>query len=98
MKANNLPQATPNRLFDDVISYLAVYFTIALSGIFTFIAMGRTALMIFLPILYLAKRPKLKINTFMLIYLVYIFIIVLLQDMSYGNGLSTYNIIMWSVR
>lgn len=98
MKANNLPQATPNRLFDDVISYLAVYFTIALSGIFTFIAMGRTALMIFLPILYLAKRPKLKINTFMLIYLVYFFIIVLLQDMSYGSGLSTYNIIMWSVR
>lgn len=98
MTSSNLSQYLPNKWFTDSLNFLIVYFLIGFSGIFSFLSMGKNALIFFLGALYLAKRPKLKINNILLLWFIYFIIIITLQDVAFGGGFSLKNVLMWSVR
>lgn len=98
MRTNYMNPEMPNKLFPNSLDFLTMYFTIAFSGIVAIQVSGRIGLIAFAAILYLIKRPRIKVNDMLLFWLIYIFIIIILQDAVYGGGLSLNNLFMWGFK
>lgn len=81
-----------------ITKLLVMYFTIAFSAITFFTFLNTSYLGVFLILLFVLYRPKIRLNLPILLWLLYIIAIVVLQDALLAGFFSIKNIISWSVR